>query len=436
MAIKRGFGRTIRLISGPSGFVWRVFLHPALSVCYRLARATKKLADSLLTPLQGSFLGRYAMHAFIGLLAFLVTATNIQAMERPSSVTDLGNNSILSSVTLQETEDLLVEEFDSVAEMAVEVSYLEAQAIRPRGYFQSQGGDSSDGTFYSFDPGLVSPPTSLVNAVRVQIEFAEAVATVGTRTRNVIIEHAVDDGENIGSIARLYDLQTTTVLQANDLSARSLIRPGQKLVIPPVDGLIYTIKSGDTLNKISNTYKSDVDKILAMNGLDSAGSLSIGQRLILPDGKVPPPPPQARQVITTNLGKVFTPSPAASSSSSRLLWPTSARRITQYFKYGHAGLDIAGPIGTPIYAADDGVVVTSGWNSGGYGYMILIDHGNGIWTRYGHSSRLLVQKGDRVSRGDVISLMGSTGRSTGPHLHFEVLIGGIYNRVNPLDYIK
>jgi len=410
-------------------------LHPALSVCYRLVRTIKKSVSGLLTPLQGSFLGRYAMHTFIGLLAFLVTATNIRAMESPSSVTDLGSNSILAGVTLRETEDLLVEEYESI-ELATEVSYLEAQAIRPRGYFQSQGSDLSGETVSGFDPGLVSPPTSLVNAVRVQTEFAETTDTIEVKTRNDIIEHIVEDGENIGSIARLYDIQTATVLQANNLNARSLIRPGQKLVIPPVDGLIYTVKSGDTLNKISNTYKSDVDKILAMNGLGSASSLSIGQKLILPDGKVPPPPPQARKVITTNLSQVFTPSPAASSSSSRLLWPTSARRITQYYKYGHAGLDIAGPVGTPIYAADGGVVMTSGWNSGGYGYMILIDHGNGLYTRYGHSSRLLVQKGDRVNRGDVISLMGSTGRSTGPHLHFEVLVGGIYSRVNPLDYIK
>ena len=91
-------------------------------------------------------------------------------------------------------------------------------------------------------------------------------------------------------------------------------------------------------------------------------------------------------------------------------------------------------MGTPIYAAEDGVVQTAGWNAGGYGYYIIIDHGQGLATLYGHASKLLVTRGERVTRGQLIALMGSTGRSTGPHLHFEVRIGG--RRVNPLTYIQ
>lgn len=124
-----------------------------------------------------------------------------------------------------------------------------------------------------------------------------------------------------------------------------------------------------------------------------------------------------------------------------MIWPTAARRITQYFGHyrggsRHTGVDIAGPIGTAIYAADDGVVALSGWNSGGYGNMVLIDHGGGIYTRYGHASKLLVRAGDAVKRGDVIALIGSTGHSTGPHLHFEVMTGNPHNRKNPLEYVR
>lgn len=432
MAIKKFLGWTIRAVGGPSGFVWRMFLQPALSVCYRLVRYVRKRIVGLNLNLRGHHLGRFSMHAFVGLMAMFVAVANIQAMERKPSFSGVGDDSILSRLAMREMEDQLVEEFVPV-EPSKEVSYLESQAIRPHGYDLVQMTDSSGSGEPIIDSGSMPPPSSLVNAVRVQTEIA-ASSEPAVKTRSGVTEHVVESGENIGSIARLYGLQTTTLLQANNLNARSLIRPGQKLSIPPIDGLIYTVKKGDTLAKISSTYKSDMDKILEFNGLASAGSLSIGQKLVLPDGKLPPPPPQARRVITT---KVFsTPSPAAANTSTRLLWPTSARRITQYYNYSHKGVDLAGPVGTPIYAADDGTVVTSSWNSGGYGYMILIDHGNGLYTRYGHSSKLLVQKGDTVSRGDVISLMGSTGRSTGPHLHFEVLSGGIYNRVNPFDYIK
>ena len=117
-----------------------------------------------------------------------------------------------------------------------------------------------------------------------------------------------------------------------------------------------------------------------------------------------------------------------------MLWPATVRRITQYFNWRHRGIDIAGPTGTLIYAALDGMVEISGWNSGGYGYQIVLRHSNGMKTRYAHSSKLFVSVGQKVTKGEVIALMGSTGRSTGSHLHFEVVVGGV--RVNPFLYVK
>jgi murein DD-endopeptidase MepM/ murein hydrolase activator NlpD len=100
----------------------------------------------------------------------------------------------------------------------------------------------------------------------------------------------------------------------------------------------------------------------------------------------------------------------------------------------HGGIDLAGPLGTPVYATADGVISRSEWNNGGYGNLVEIDHGQGIQTRYGHLSRLIAQPGQRVHRGDLIGLMGSTGRSTGSHLHYEVRIDG--RAVNPIPFMQ
>ena len=132
-----------------------------------------------------------------------------------------------------------------------------------------------------------------------------------------------------------------------------------------------------------------------------------------------------------DIRNIFKP---AQPIAGKLNWPTTSKRITQYFLgWRHSGLDIGVKVGQPVYAANDGVVITSGWNSGGYGYYVIIDHGNGFHTLYAHNSKNYVTKGERVKKGDVISASGSTGRSTGPHLHFEVRVNG--NKVNPLDYL-
>lgn len=114
-------------------------------------------------------------------------------------------------------------------------------------------------------------------------------------------------------------------------------------------------------------------------------------------------------------------------------WPAGVRKITQYFSWRHTGLDIAGPLGTPIYAADSGTVEIEGWGSG-YGNQIVINHGGGKKTRYAHLSKFYVEKGEAVTKGQAIAAMGSTGWSTGSHLHFEVIING--TKYNPLNYIK
>jgi len=250
--------------------------------------------------------------------------------------------------------------------------------------------------------------------------------------RSEIIEYVVESGDILGSIAEKFELNISSILWANNLSFYSTIRPGQKIKIPAVDGLVYKIKKGDTLEKIAKTYQSDINDIVEFNKLVSVHDIVAGQEIMIPGGIKP----TTYRPTTRSVASVFTtPSTSTSvDSGGKLLWPTNSRRITQYYKWRHSGLDIGNKTGQPIYASESGKVTTAGWNRGGYGYYVIINHGNGLETLYAHSSKLYVKKGDSVSRGDVIAAIGSTGWSTGPHIHYEVRINGV--RKNPLDYIK
>jgi murein DD-endopeptidase MepM/ murein hydrolase activator NlpD len=428
------------MVRKPFFWLCRAIINPIFALLYQGYRLIKKSLVALTEPMRDRAMSllanRYAIHAVVIVLVFAVTATNIYASDGGQSE-DATQKSILGGLTQNEEEAVVVE--GAVTNQNVngpeDVSYLGSQAL------SSHDGVSANDEQGIDDEQYVDDETELqlapmANAVRVQPQ-PEENETPSTRTR--VEEYTVAEGDTLGSIARQFGLRTETLLAANGLTARSILRIGQVLRILPVDGVIYKIRSGDTVSKIAKIYDSDVDKILEMNGLSDGGTLAAGTELVLPDGRLPaPPPPKAPKRIATDIKKIFVPPPAADRvGSGQMLWPTAARRITQYFKgRRHTGVDIAGPIGTAIYAADDGVVALSGWNSGGYGNMILIDHGGGIYSRYGHASKLLVKAGDTVKRGDVIALMGSTGRSTGPHLHFEVMTGNPHNRKNPLEYVR
>lgn len=263
------------------------------------------------------------------------------------------------------------------------------------------------------------------------------------RSKN--IKHIVQAGETVSGIALRYGVSVATILWANDLSSWSLLQLGDALIIPPTNGLYHTVASGDTLIAIANRYGGTNDEIVNFNNLSSDGSdLKIGQKIFIPDG-VKQYQAVTQVAKTTPVYSVpSTPSniPASSNnqpSSSGFVWPSALRVITQYFTWAHYGLDISGPrsvsTGSAIYAAKSGRVKVAayGWNRG-YGNYIIIDHGNGYETLYGHNQTLLVNVGDYVTTGQTISLMGNTGRSTGPHVHFEIRVNG--RHVNPLSYIR
>jgi LysM repeat protein len=258
------------------------------------------------------------------------------------------------------------------------------------------------------------------------------------KTRKASVNYAVQPGDTISTIAASFDVSINTILWENNLSATSLIRPGDTLVILPSTGITYKVAKGETLGAIANKFGVDANDVLTANNLSEDSKISLGQNLFIPGGKkIYYAPPSSKVASTYNpinvIKGLLSPS-KASAPAGKMLWPTVGHIITQYFSWKHRGLDIANKIGTPVYAAESGTIIDAGWSTAGYGNKIDIDHGGGIITRYGHATKLLVRKGDVVKKGEVIMLMGSTGHSTGPHVHFEVRIKG--KTYNPLDYLR
>ncbi len=262
--------------------------------------------------------------------------------------------------------------------------------------------------------------------------------TTSTAPSRAITYYTVKIGDTLSGIAKAFGVSINTIAWQNGLSSNALLRPGDKLTILPVSGVLHKVKAGDSLSKIAKQYGVKTADIIAYNNL-SGDKVVIGQSLIIPGGQPPSTlASQITQAVKSNVQQVFTSAKetaqkSLTSSGSGMTWPTVGHRITQYYSWRHTGIDIGNKVGTPIYAADSGRVeiAATGWN-GGYGTTIVINHGK-LKTRYGHLSRLYVKAGENVVKGQVIGEMGSTGRSTGSHLHFEVLSGNV--RYNPLNYV-
>ncbi len=250
------------------------------------------------------------------------------------------------------------------------------------------------------------------------------------KPRRDIIENLVISGDTLSSIAKKYGVDADSIAYLNDFGLGKILRPGDIIKIPPVSGIIVKVKSGETITSLAKKYglpsaQPIVDWPYNSFVNDETFSLAVGQTIVIPGGK----PPSVAPVV---LRSVSSPNLFA-GGTGRFIWPTSGI-ITQYFAWYHQGDDIAAGTGTPIAAADAGRVVTVLYDNHDYGYHIIIDHGNGYRTLYGHLSRIDVSEGQNVGRGERVGLMGSTGRSTGSHLHFEIYQNG--NRINPLGLLK
>jgi murein DD-endopeptidase MepM/ murein hydrolase activator NlpD len=253
--------------------------------------------------------------------------------------------------------------------------------------------------------------------------------TISERERLEVITYTVQPNDNIWGIAQGFGLKAETVLWANPSVEKSpdLLSVGQQLIIPPIDGIYYTVQAGDTAEKLAKTYQTSLDKIVSFNGLEEPYTLVAGQKVMLPDGRRKVVPPNYYPM--TVVGKAPKGAP---TGSGRFAWPTQGLLSQQYWS-GHLGIDIANQRGVPIRAADAGYVVMAGRDTWGYGNQVLIDHGNGYVSRYAHLTTILVKAGDSVEKNQKIGTMGSTGRSTGPHLHFEIIYQGV--RRNPQGFL-
>lgn len=274
---------------------------------------------------------------------------------------------------------------------------------------------------------------SPAGSIGVSLDSTGIVTIESEKTWNQVSEYSVKEGDTLSSIAAKFDVSLDSVKWANPSINWQKVKPGVVVSVPPITGVVYKVKPGDTIYSIAKKLQTEaqgiVDFPLNTFSNDETFALVAGQTLIVPDGIMPdeiaPSLPRFATVLTPDAGAV--------SATGSFAWPTSGK-ITQPFRSYHKGTDIANGVGTAILAADSGKVVSAGWTNVGYGNHIIIDHENGYMTLYGHLSQIAVVVGQRVSRGSQIGLMGSTGRSTGSHLHFEIRIAG--GNVDPLGYLK
>lgn len=295
----------------------------------------------------------------------------------------------------------------------------------------------------------IDPQAQRLRTIEEELQLLESgsaltsgtVLATQTGIRNGFTDYKVKEGDSVGSLADRFGLTVNTILWANNLTSKSYIKPGDTLIIPAYSGYTVEVKDGDTLQKLAEKHKGNFDETL--KALDGEEIIPVGSKIVIVDGEpyVPPPPPTPVQTTTSY----------ASSSSANLFqqrnlpagvtggslnWPVGCRSAaTTYYGHGFAR-DIACPSGTPIYAAEAGTayIRNSGGYGGGYGNYVDVVHGGGMTTRYAHMSAFNITSGQAVSRGQVIGFVGSTGRSSGPHVHFEVHINGV--RQEPLNYIR
>lgn len=262
--------------------------------------------------------------------------------------------------------------------------------------------------------------------------YQTPITIISEKPRDKIIEYEVVGGDTVSGIAEKFGISVETIKWANEMSDVDSIHPGDKLKILPVSGVAHKVGPGDTIYSVAKKYQAEAQAILdfPFNDIGDDLALKVGQILIVPDGSPPqkPKPPPTQYLARINIPQ------EPISAIGKFLWPAIGQQISQYFSWYHPGIDISNRAGGTIKAADTGRVVVAGWpDSQGYGRRVIIDHGNGYTTLYAHLSSVAVSVGQYVSRGQVIGMMGSTGRSTGVHLHLEIRKNGV--ALNPLSLL-
>jgi murein DD-endopeptidase MepM/ murein hydrolase activator NlpD len=299
-----------------------------------------------------------------------------------------------------------------------------------------------------------SPVTGSIDSIS---RLASLHTIIPSRPRVDVITYAVQTGDSVFGIADKFGLKPSTILFGNYATLKDTphsLRPGQELNILPVDGTYYEWQAGDGLNAVAQFFGVDAEAIVNFPGNhldpDTIGdythpNIQAGTWLIVPGGKREFTSWQAPIGVTRDqpaLARVMGAGSCGAISGGAVgfgtfVWPTTQHRVGGYNyspETGHLAIDLAGSLDSGIFATDSGVIVYAGWNDYGYGNLIMIDHGNGWQSLYAHLDQINVGCGQSVGQGELIGLMGSTGNSSGPHLHFE-LMHTQYGKVNPLDFL-
>jgi len=431
--IKRGlafivkpFVRALKLITK---FVILIF--------YRLYLFLKKKFQVFYLPAKNRifsfFSKKYLIHFAIIIISFLVVVNSINAQEIRED--NFGEKTIIYSMYNEQTLGYIEEEVTRSSGQAKILSYLDKSSV-------------------SAQPSVVSnekvevPKNQLADSLTAVTQGGAALVKpnitetrIAEQPREEVMKYAVQKNDTLSGIAEKFNITVNTLLWANDLSESSIINPGDSLTILPVSGVLHKVKSGETLSKLAIKYDVKEDKIIEYNKLADAGDIQVDQNLIIPGGTMPRTITTSRSYVSNKrsvniapIKSLITAPPSAPSvPAGKMVWPTSGHRITQYYSWRHHGLDVDGDYSSPIYASEAGTVVKAGWGTG-YGNVIYINHGGGVQTRYAHLSKFFVSNGQQVSKGQTLGMMGTTGWSTGTHLHFEVRING--SPLNPLSYIR
>jgi murein DD-endopeptidase MepM/ murein hydrolase activator NlpD len=233
--------------------------------------------------------------------------------------------------------------------------------------------------------------------------------------------YTVKWGDSVSSIALAYGLSMDAIITSNNIKDARRLPAGMELRIPNMDGISYTVKKGDNLSTIAESRKVPLNVVLDANNITSS-AISPGQILFIPGARM------QKEDLRRAMGELF-------------VYPVKGRRTDSYgyrinpftnTQQFHAAIDLAAPTGTPVKASREGRVTSIG-NNAVYGKFIILSHGGGYETLYAHLNTIVVKQGSRVNQGEKIGEVGSTGRSTGPHLHFAIYKND--RPVNPLDLL-
>ncbi len=330
--------------------------------------------------------------------------------------------------------------------------YLNDRSAPPKESAQAAAGPAITPTINLTLDDLVAPAPYAAGISRQ----AEIHTILPTRPRFQIVPYIVQKGDTLFGIAEKFNLKPQTMLWGNYNTLADNpdnLHIGQTLNILPVDGVLHTWSAGEGLNSVAKYYNVKPEDILSYpgNNLDakavgdfSKPNIAPGTQLIIPGG--------SRAFVSWSAPRVTRSNPAAAKvigpgncgvildgpiGTGHFVWPTEGTHfISNPFNLtiNHPAIDLPGFTGSPIHAVDSGVIVYAGWNDFGYGNMIMIDHGNGWQSLYGHLSQINVHCGQGVTQNEVIGLMGSTGNSTGPHVHLE-LRNEVYGKVDPVQFL-